>query len=223
MSSKIELDKTKLLIFHESRKNRIFVGELIYVKEKDRYELIYDENYTRLKKAIPISPKLDLFKLRHKSEKGKLFPAFIDRIPEKSNPAYEDYCKAQRISPKEKNQIVLLGSIGKRGPSSFVFEPVYKTEFSKKDILAFREELQISQQELAKAFDIKKLTLLKIETEKSMDANTLKLLQIYFQFPEVALWQLKQTGGRIHSDILNKLIKYFETQSNPTPPDQQIT
>lgn len=213
MRSKIELDKTRLLIFHESRKRRVFVGELIYVEKKDQYELIYDRDYALSKKAIPISPNLNLFKLRYKSEKGKLFAAFIDRIPERSNPAYEDYCKAQGISPKEKNQIVLLGSIGKRGPSSFVFEPVYKAEFSKKDILTFRKELQISQQDLAKAFDINRLTLLKIETGKSVDANTLKLIQIYFQFPEIALWQLKQTGGRIQSDILNKLIKYFELQS----------
>lgn len=211
MNSLIKPDENRLKIFHEGRKRRIYVGELIYVKEKDKFELIYDQKYTHSKNAIPIAPNLSLFKIRHESEKGKLFPAFVDRIPDKSNPAYKDYCRAEGISPKEKKAIILLGSIGRRGPSSFVFEPVYTVEFSAKNILEFREKLSISQQDLADAFDVSRLTLLKIETGKSKDASTLKRLQIYFEFPDVALWQLKQTGGKIHREVLGKLVKYFES------------
>lgn len=217
MNSKIKLNKNQLLIFHESRKRRQLVGELIYSKEQDQYELIYDKHYMQSKKAIPIAKDLDLFKMRHKSEKGKLFPAFLDRIPEKSNPAYEDYCKAQGILPNEKNLIVLLGFIGKRGPSSFVFEPVYEADFSPNDILTLRNELKISQEDLAEAFDIKRLTLLKIEKGQSKDASTLKLLQIYLKFPEVALWQLMQTGGRIHNQALAKLVVYFSSRLKRQP------
>jgi len=83
MNSIIKADPNKLYIFHEGRKRRIFVGELIYLKEKDRYELIYDKKYVRYKNAIPMGPELDLLKLRHQSEKGKLFSSFIDRIPDK--------------------------------------------------------------------------------------------------------------------------------------------
>ena len=36
-------------------------------------------------------------------------------------------------------------------------------------------------------------------------------------FPEVALWQLKQTGERLHSHVLGKLIKYFESKIIPHP------
>lgn len=131
MSYPTKLDESRLKIFHESRKGRTLVGELIYNKDNNSHELIYDKNYAYSKNAIPISPDLDLFKLRHQSKKGKLFPSFIDRIPDKSNPAYNDYCKAQGISPTEKNPIILLGSIGKRGPSSFIFEPVYYLNFPK--------------------------------------------------------------------------------------------
>lgn len=212
MSAIIKLNSNRLLIFHEGRKRRIFVGELVYYKEKDQYELIYDKNYVRSKNAIPIGPEFDLFKIRHKSAKGKLFPSFFDRIPLRSNPAYEDYCKSQGISSNEQNPIILLGSIGKRGPSSFVFEPVYRKEFSSLDILKLREQLQITQHDLAQAFDINKLTLQKVESGKSHDPNTLKRLQIYFEFPEVALWQLKQTGGQIHSNTFSKLIRYFESK-----------
>jgi HipA-like protein len=212
MNFLIKLDETRLKIFHESRKRRILVGELIYNKKNDRYEFTYDKNYAHSKNAIPISPDMSLFKLRHQSKKGRLFPSFIDRIPDKSNPAYNDYCKSQGISPAEKNPIILLGTIGKRGPSSFVFEPVYHSEFDSTDIIKLREQLQITQHDLAKALDISQTTLQRIEAGTSRDLNTLKFIQIFLQFPEVALWQLKQTGSRVPTDVANKLRKYFESK-----------
>jgi len=214
MNYLIKRDEYRIKIFHESRKRRILVGELIYDKKNDRYELIYDKNYAYSKNAIPISPDLNLFKLRHQSEKGKLFSSFIDRIPDKSNPAYNDYCKAQGISSAEKNPIVLLGSIGKRGPSSFIFEPVYYSEFDSSDIINLREQLHITQHDLARAFNISQTTLQRIEAGVSSDLNTLKYMQILLKFPEVALWQLKQTGNQVHKDVLIKLINYFQSKPN---------
>ncbi len=204
-----KLDENRLQIFHEGRKRRIFVGELTYNKKKNIYELNYDKNYANSKNAIPISSDLTLFKLKHQSKKGKLFPAFIDRIPERANPAYKDYCMSQGISPNEKNPILLLGFIGRRGPSSFIFEPVYQAEFSPADIASLRKKLGVTQYDFAMAFDINKITLQRIESGTSQDENTLKRIQILFSFPEVALWQLKQTGGWVHKDVLNKLINYF--------------
>ena len=211
MKSKFELDQNRLLIFHESRKRRVFVGELIYNEKKNHFELTYDKNYARSKKAIPIGHGLDLFKERHVSDKGVLFPSLADRIPLKSNPAYADYCKSQGISVEEINPIILLGSIGKRGPSSFIFEPVYKREFSVANILKCRKHLKISRHDFSLALGFSETTLQKVESQKSHDPNVLKLLQIYFEFPEVALWQLKQTGNRVKSEALMKLIKYFST------------
>lgn len=213
MNYQIKLDPFRLKIFHESRKRRTFVGDLIYHQEKDVYELIYDKNYAHSYNAIPLSPELDLFKLRHQSNKGKLFASFIDRIPDKSNPAYNDYCNSQGISPNEKNPIILLGTIGKRGPSSFVFESVYKSEFNLTDIIKLRKELNITQHDFAQAFDISKTTLQRIESGLSKDLNTIKYLHILIIFPEVALWQLAQTGNRIHQSVLTRLIKYFETKA----------
>jgi len=81
-----------------------------------------------------------------------------------------------------------------------------------------RAQLQITQHDLAEAFDLSKPTLQRIESGKSCDPSTLKRLQILFNFPDVALWQLKQTGGRIHKDILAKLIKYFESVKSAKSP-----
>lgn len=211
MNYPIKLNTHRLKIFHESRKRRTFVGELVYDQAKNRYELIYDKHYAHSKSAIPISPDLDLFKLRHQSKKGELFPSFIDRIPDKSNPAYNDYCITQGISPAEKNPIILLGTIGRRGPSSFIFEPDYYSQFGLTDIINLREKLKITQNDLANAFDISKTTLQRMEAGESYDLNTLKYMQIILTFPEVALWQLKQTGNRVHKDVLTKLISYFES------------
>src|SRR5262249_387222 len=129
---------------------------------------------------IPIGPDLELVKLQHHSAKGELFPTLADRIPDKSNPAYKDYCRSQGISTTEKNPIILLGTIGKRGPSSFIFEPVYRTEFGPRDVTNLRKKLGITQHDLAEAFDISKVTLQRIESGDSKDLNTLKRLQILF-------------------------------------------
>lgn len=214
MKSKLELDRNRLLIFHEGIKRRVFVGELFYDESAHHYELIYDKKYACSKSAIPIGRELDLFKARHVSAKNILFPSLVDRIPSKSNPAYADYCESQGISINEANSIVLLGSIGRRGPSSFIFEPVYKNEFSVKNISKFREKLQISRHDFSMALGFSETTLQKIELQKSHDNNVLKLLRIYFEFPEVALWQLKQTGSRINHKSLNKLIKYFSSAAH---------
>jgi len=213
MNHQLKLDENRLQIFHEGRKRRIFVGDLIYNSKTNRYELIYDKKYIRSKNAIPIGAELSLFKIHHESEKNKLFPSMQDRIPDKSNPAYKDYCHSQGISPSEKNPIILLGAIGKRGPSSFIFEPVYRSYFDYNEIVKLRTELDISQDDLAKAFEIRKSTLQRIEAGVSKEFNTLKRIQILFEFPEVALWQLKQSGGNIHGKVLNKLIKYFENNA----------
>ena len=214
MKNNIMLDKDRLNIFHEGPKRRIFVGQLMFNKTINSYELNYDKEYTYFKNAIPISPALDLFQVKHISKNRELFPAFIDRIPLKSNPAYNDYCYSQGISPNEENPIILLGSIGKKGPSSFIFEAVYNHEFTATVIKETRQSLKISQHDSSQAFDISKNTLQRIESGKSKDVNSIKIIQIYLNFPEVALWQLKQTGQKIHSNALNTLIRYFENKKN---------
>lgn len=109
----------------------------------------------------------------------------------------------------KKNPIILLGSIGKKGPSSFIFESVYEDDFTGIDLIKIRESLDISQHDLAQAFGLSEITLKKIESGKSKDPNTLRLIQIFFTFPESGLWQLRKTGMRVHSSVLSKLIKYF--------------
>lgn len=209
MSYAAKLNPYRLKIFHEGKKRRIFVGELFYNEKSDYYEFTYDKHYAHAKNAIPISPDIDLFKLSHQSKKGSLFPSFIDRIPDRANPAYQDYCKSQGISVNEKNLIILLGSIGKRGPSNFVFEPVYDTNFSTEKIITSRKKLGITQHDFSHALGISKTTLQRIEAGKSRDITLLNHIEILLNFPEVALWQLKQTGCNVHRNVQENLSNYF--------------
>lgn len=214
MHCQLKLNKNRLHIFQELRTKRIFVGELSYDEKEDCYELLYNEKYVYSKKAISLGPNLSLFQLKHVSEKGEMFPYFLDRIPDPENPAYPDYCASQGISVDEKNLIVLLGAIGRRGPSSFIFEAVYESQFNIAEWIKWREALGISQHDVALAFDVSKVTLQRIESGESVDHNTLKRLEILFYFPEVALWQLRQTGGRVHWRVLEKLVRYFKSTNN---------
>jgi DNA-binding XRE family transcriptional regulator len=211
MNFALKTDPHRLQVFHEGRKRRTFVGELIYSKEKDRYEFTYNRKYTLSRNAIPVGPDLNLFKLHHVSKRGEIFKSIHDRIPDKSNPAYADYCLSQGISPNEKNLILLLGTIAHRGPSSFIFEPVYKDDFNVSDIKKLREELQITQHDFAEAFDINQQTLQRMESGASQDLNTLKRIQILLNFPEVALWQLKKSSARVHSSVSSRLIRHFQS------------
>jgi transcriptional regulator with XRE-family HTH domain len=203
------IDRTTLHIYAESRKRRVFVGALHWDEIKNNFEFRYDPKYASSKNAIPLGKELDLFKKVHIS-KGKLFPSLSDRIPSKDNPAYEDYCRSQGISVKEKNPIILLGSIGRRGPSTFIFEPVIKNEFNVQEIKDFRKQLGITIYDMAVAFDMNQLTLQRIESGKKAELGTLRRIQIYLHFPKVALWQLSLTSAKLHSNTFNKIWEYFE-------------
>ena len=209
-----KIDPNQLQVFSESRKRRILVGALKWDSVKNQFEFKYDAKYAKSKTAIPIGKELDLFKKTHIS-KGKLFPSFADRIPSRENPAYEDYCRSQGISVDESNPIVLLVSIGKRGPSTFIFEPVFPNTFTYEDVRKFRESLGISIHEWAAAFDFNPPTLQRLESGKKTDLSTIRRAQIYLEFPKTALWQLEQNSGKIHADTFQKLWSYFE-KKQPT-------
>jgi len=203
-----KIDKQRLEVFAESRKRRQFVGTLTWDNVKNWFEFRYDPKYARSKKAIPLGKELDLFKKSHVC-RGKLFPSFADRIPPRNNPAYEDYCRAQGISLDETNPIVLLVSIGRKGPSTFIFEPVIKDDFDVEEIRKFRLAADLSINDMALAFDLNPPTLQRIETKKAIDASTIRRIQIYLTFPKVAMWQVERNMGKLHSETFHRLWNYL--------------
>ncbi|HAR42574.1 MAG TPA: hypothetical protein DCS07_08080 [Bdellovibrionales bacterium] len=204
----------KFEIYSETRYSKVFVGTLTYNPETSIYTFTYDKRYLDLKTAIPIGPELPLRRRVHQSKKHEIFPSLLDRIPSRDNPAYEEYCRAQGVDPKENNPIILLTTIGKRGPSTFVFEAVYAENDIREAVVNFRKAEGLSVRELATAFDINYPTLNRLETGKSQDKATKRLLELYFIFPRAAIWVIRKNSRKLHHSVVERLLAYFEAKQN---------
>lgn len=183
-------------IFLERRKTRLYVGQL--KKEADDYVFVYDDHYLHSRNIIPLGPEFPLTKKEFRSK--KLFPSLEDRIPSKLNPAYSEYCHLLGIDPKETNPLILLSTIGKRGPSSFVFAPFYNRSFTVQDVLDFRNFLGFTTREFAEIFEIPQASFNALERKRSSGKDLLKRLEIIVRFPAVALYFLLVNGGILPSE-----------------------
>ncbi len=191
-------DKKKLAVdvYLENRKSRSYVGRL--EKVKSHFIFKYHLAYQLSERAMSLGPDLPLIKSIHKS--SSLFPTFEDRIPPKKNPAYKDYCRRMGISPEEKDPLILLATIGQRGPSSFIFSSANMDQFSKEEMIEFRKKLKLSIREFADLFDFSPATIQRIEKGKTSGKDALKRIELYYKFPNVALFELERSGAKINGD-----------------------
>jgi len=186
-----------VLVYLERRKSRRFVGELTYDIKEKAYVFQYDKRYLNLK-LIPLGPELPLGRKRFVSK--TLFESFADRLPSRENPAYRDYCMAEGIDVNETDAFILLTTIGKRGPSSFVFESKYESIFNAEDVKAFREELHLTTKEFSLGFAIAEKTLISIEGGIGRGRDVMKRLELYIRFPLVALFEFQRNCAQIHRE-----------------------
>ena len=195
----------------EKRKTRQYVGRLS--KEKANFVFEYNMAYLRSNNPIALGPDLPVSKTKHKAL--KLFPSFVDRLPSKKNPAYKEYCHSVGVSPLETNPFVLLAKLGKKGPSSFVCEPVEEEKtLSSESLKQFRKNLQLSIREFADLFDVSPSTIYRIENNKTTGKDTLKKINIYLKSPKTVLDKIKQTGGgKLHENKQHLVKKFFESQA----------
>ena len=199
----LDYTKTKGIKVYLERYTKTFpVGEL--TKEKDKYVFRYYKAYLYYKYAIPLGVEFPLTKQYFES--ATIFESFWDRIPSKLNSAYSDYCKMFNISPDETDIIILLGTIGRRGPSSFIFEPIWNDYFDAKKLALFRSELGLSTWDFAAAFGISQVTIVRIENNRTSGSEVLKFLEILYNFPETALYYIHKYGGGIHSKTRQRII-----------------
>lgn len=207
--------KTELQVYSEGNRKRIFVGTLKHLEE-DTFHFKYSRDYLSSKGAIQLGPDLPLTKIEHKTVGPKVFSSFEDRIPSQANPAYAEYCQAYDISPQETNSILLLTTIGRRGPSTFVFEPVYITgeNLTKDALRKFRVTNKISLRIMAEAFNLNYLTLQRIEKGTSKDRNTIRLVFLYLNFPDVAIWAVTINAAKIPQKTVSKLLAYFRNMKD---------
>ena len=193
-------------VYLQRRISREYVGQL--KREKGRFAFTYDERYRFSERAFALGPDLPLSKRVSKSR--KLFPTFEDRIPLRSNPAYAEYCQWVGISPDERDPMVLLSTLGQKGPSSFIFAPARDTQFGRKDLIQFRQRLGLSIREFADLFDFGPATIHRIESGKSSGKDALKRIEIYCRFPRVALFELSRSGCKIGDRSKDRAVKALE-------------
>lgn len=198
--------KTKRVIgikvYIDNRKSRSLVGVLS--KKDNLFKFEYDDKYLEAKNSISMGPELPLTQKEFRSK--KLFQSFKDRIPSKENPAYPEYCKKFGISIDEKEPFMLLSTIARKGPSSFIFEAVFQEEGFYKELRAFRKELGLSLRDFASLFDVSLLTLQRLETGKAQGKEVMKRLQIYLKFPEVALFEVDKNSHKVNERVKKKVI-----------------
>jgi HipA-like protein len=185
-------------IFLEKRTTNMLVGVL--EKIDNRFVFTYDEGYFRYKHSFSIGPEFPMTEKTFSSE--NLFPSFTDRIPSRHNPAYPDYCDSMGIGVDEKDPFILLSTIGRRGPSSFVYYPFYERGVSDVDLIEFRKSLGLTTREFASVFELSQSSVNAIERKRGTRREVLKQLEILIHFPDVALQYVIYNGGYLFHDKL---------------------
>ncbi|MBS0655826.1 MAG: HipA N-terminal domain-containing protein [Verrucomicrobia bacterium] len=180
-----------IFVFLEKRKNRILVGSL--EKKDEKFVFTYDEKYFKAKNIIPLGPEFPLTQKQFTSE--KLFPSLEDRIPSQQNPAYSEYCQLMGIDPKERNPFILLSTIGKKGPSSFIFHAIFERKINGDDLIQFRKLLGLTTREFAAVFEFSQASLNAFETGRTSGKDIVKRLETLLNFPTVAVDLLLLNGG----------------------------
>ncbi len=189
-------------IFLERFQTRLYVGKL--EKKENTFHFSYDHSYLKATHILSVGPEFPLTRQNFLSQ--ELFPSFLDRLPDPDNPAYRDYCSAAGISTEINDPIVLLATIGKRGPSSFIFEPIYKDTFNFDECEKFREKIGITMQDFAYLFDISLSILQKIKAGESSGKEILKRLEIFMSDRNILYKQIKKNMGRLHTDKQRELM-----------------
>ena len=203
-------------VYLERRKTRRRVGRLSRIGKSFVFE--YDEAYRFSANPIAFGPDLPLHKNRISS--SKLFPSFADRIPMRQNPAYKEYCRSAGVSPDETDLMILLSALGRKGPSSFILEPVQeRPAFLREDFRKFRAKLKLSIREFADVFDISPSSVHRIESGKTGGRRILKQIKIYAENPQAALGKMQQTGSKINEAKrrLAESVLKSEIQTPPAP------
>ena len=211
------LDKSKKVkavdVYLEKRKTQEYVGCLS--REGKKFVFTYNNTYLYKDRSIPLGPDLPLTKKRFTSD--TLFPTFEDRIPSNKNPAYQEYCKMVGIDPSEKDPLTLVATLGQKGPSSFIFSPASIATITSEDVVNFRKELNLTLREFSEIFDFAPATINRIEKKTILGKDALKRLEIYYFFPQVALYEINKNRFKINAkkiNFANKIIRIRQKEQD---------
>ena len=118
------------------------------------------------------------------------------------------------IDTSERDPFILLSTVGSKGPSSFIFHPIFKRDITPKEIVEFRHTLGLTTREFAAVFEFSQNSLNALERGRRAGIEIIKRLEILLRFPEVALYFLLINRGHLThekwvnaSDTLKMLAK----------------
>lgn len=197
-------------VYAEGRRTRDHAGRLERHSGNDGkkgFRFTYEDAYLRQPDAVSVGPELPLTRKSFFSE--EVFPSFTDRLPSRENPAYPEYCTATGISTYEADPFVLLTTIGRRGPSCFVFEPVTGESFGSEEAREFRASLGLSLREFGLILDFSPYTIQKIESGKQTGRDVLKRMELYARFPEAAWFEMSRNKPKVHTRLWKRLEGFF--------------
>jgi len=189
-------------VFLESRKTSEFVGKLTF--ENRNYVFEYNLQYILSSQAIELGPELP--KTRRYFKQGKLFASLEDRIPERRNPAYVDYCRVTGIDPGETNKLVLLSSIGSRGPSSFVFEAEFQ-KYTSLEAKKFRQKLGLSTRDFGHLMGVTQSSIVRLEKGQTTGREILKIIELVENCPRAFEYFFVKNKKYLHSKSQEKVFK----------------
>lgn len=113
-----EASMKKVAVIFENRKKRELVGELTHVRSKWVFQ--YDKKWE--KKGISLDMELPI---TGKPVVSKFMPEFFaERIPPKESGTFTTYAKIWGLTEELSDPMALLVTLGHRGPSNYVFDPV---------------------------------------------------------------------------------------------------
>jgi len=189
-------------VFSQGKNNRVLVGRLWRDK---KYAFQYDPHYLKMRTALALGPELPLQYAPYYSK--MLFSLLEERIPSTQNPAYADYCREWGIDPGEKDPLILLTTIGHRGPSSFLFRQAPEDKFDHQALRKFRQQLGLSTRELALLLDTDQTTLTKTEMSQLASTQLLRFCALLSHVPSALEFQLDQRGQFLHDHKIAKIKK----------------
>lgn len=191
-------------VFLERFQTRVYVGMLR--QEKNKFTFSYDKTYLNMKNILPLGPEFPLTCQDFHSY--KLFPSFLDRLPDPESPSCADDCTHVGLAITTTNPIVLLARF-KRGPSSFIFEPIYENKYSYKHIEKLKDNLGLSLQDVAYLFDISLSSLQKIKTGDTPGNEILRQIELYLEVPEALEFQIQRNAKYLHPEKVKKALEFL--------------
>jgi HipA-like protein len=178
--------------FCEFERKRILVGTL--TRTDGTYSFVYSKPWLYYDNQFQLGPDLPL---REKPFQSKtLFQAFAGRIPPRNSENYARYCEERGISTDETDQLILLGTIGHKGASSFVFELDYSHERQTQVLDAVGVLVDtFSYDIIAAAFGITKTGLYKLLGKKVSIQNSsiYSTLEICIFNTNAARWKISSS------------------------------